>query len=226
TALGAALAALPAKPENVTDAQLTAVATAQRASREAWTAADAGKLPSPNSIRQNDAVDPAPDLRTFIADIAALRSWTGRMDSLVREANNGRGDLQSIFASVVACQMDPDTAATKLDSIATNRQTVLDQIDSLNPPTPEATAATDTFHTALQHSHEADRYYASWVRNQTDWYYTEPEGCVGGDMPSDDDKVAGDREGVSATAAKKRFVRQYNPFARRFDKKGWTETEI
>jgi len=103
---------------------------------------------------------------------------------------------------------------------------VLDEIASLDPPTPAASAATDTFHTALQHSHEADRYYASWVRNQTTWYYTVPVGCLGGNMPKDSDKVAGDRESALATAAKQRFVRQYNPLATRFGKKTWTETDI
>jgi len=114
-AFGSALAALPKKPETVTDAQLTAVTNALRDSRAAWATADAAKLPTPSSLRSTEANDPAPALRKFAADYVALRSFTGRLDSLINEASNGRGDLQAIFASVVACKTDPGTAATKLE---------------------------------------------------------------------------------------------------------------
>ena len=155
-----------------------------------------------------------------------VKTFTSRMNQLLQASSQGRGEISSVIARTEACNLPPDQASTQISSVADNRQSVLNQIAGITPPTPAMQRVLDTLQEALTHSREADRQYAQWVLNQTSWYYAPPVGCPSGRMPRDEFHARASSESAAATAAKRRFVDLYNPLAQRYGLPTWTESRI
>ena len=151
------------------------------------------------------------------AELASkVKAFYRRLDQLLTQSVSGRGEIISSISATQRCELAPEQAARQIESVAENRQSLLDQVNALNAPTASTRALLNELHNALVHSREADRQFALWVRNESDWYYTQPVGCLGGDMPVDAAHArAGDESGL-ASAAKQRFVSKYNPSARKY----------
>lgn len=227
-AYGTAAAQQSSSPDNVGDRQLSTLTQSARDVSTSWDALVAGGFRPADAltVASTDADRFTSALRAYAEQTAKLRSWARSVESVLTESSSGRGDLTSIFADVQRCNLTPDDARSQLLSIASNRQAVLSQIAALDPPDAASRRATSQLQSALQHSHEADRHYADWVSNQTDWYYTEPVGCPSGKLPEDSFHAAADSESAQASTAKRAFTSTFNPIARRFAMRTWTESQI
>ena len=155
-----------------------------------------------------------------------VKTFVDRTERLLEESTNGRGEIASTIAATERCSLTPEDAGRRIYSVADNRQSVLDQISGVNPPTPATQRIMDTLQLALTHSREADRHYAQWIANQTSWYYASPVGCPTGQMPRDSYHAQASSESGSATDAKARFVAMFNPLARTYHRREWSEGQI
>lgn len=159
-------------------------------------------------------------------DELRLKTFTVKIDRMLNEAANGRGEIGRVIAQTQSCQLAPEDAASQIDSVADNRQSVLNQLAALSAPTPKAQQVLAALQRGLTHSREADRQYALWIRNQTSWYYLPPVGCPSGVMPKDEFFSRAANESAQSTTAKRQFVALYNPLARRFGLRQRAESGI
>lgn len=159
-------------------------------------------------------------------DELRLKTFTVKVDRMLNEAANGRGEIGRVIAETQRCQLAPEDAASQIDSVADNRQSVLNQLAALSAPTPKAQQVLAALQRGLTHSREADRQYALWIRNQTSWYYLPPVGCPSGVMPKDEFFSRAANESAQSTTAKRQFVALYNPLARRFGLRQRAESGI
>lgn len=155
-----------------------------------------------------------------------LKTFTVKLDRMLNEAANGRGEIGRVIAQTQRCELAPEDAASQIDSVADNRQSVLNQLAALPAPTPKTQQVLAALQRGLTHSREADRQYALWIRNQTSWYYLPPVGCPSGVMPRDEFFNRAANESAQSTTAKRQFVGLYNPLARRFGLRQRSESDI
>ncbi|MEI6694393.1 MAG: hypothetical protein WCL12_06725 [Actinomycetes bacterium] len=226
-ALAQATSQLGASPSAVTSSQIAAIAAAATGVHQAWvqvqtTSPNLGKL-APSSSLTVAALHGAAHRHEARASV---RNWVAKVNNILTQSANGRSDLASMFAKVSNCLMTPDQGAQLLNSVASNRDSVLQQLAALPAPTAKTQNLTTTLQSAIQSSAEADRHYADWVLAQTSWYYESPVGCPSGVLPSDGNKSAGDAASGLATGAKQQFVDAYNPLAQEFGFKTWTASNI
>ncbi|MBE3076794.1 MAG: zinc ribbon domain-containing protein [Actinobacteria bacterium] len=228
-ALGAyaeAVAGLPPQLSAVTPAQAQALrrdaSAAKSACKDLSTAAaalpelavnDCSVVPAGAHKARKDAV-----LRIFLIKV---------QNDILNQSQYGRRDIIDAVAGVDGMTMNPDDAATMIESVQSNRQSLLGQLSSMSVPDDRrATSAYDLLQQALQHSIEADRYYAAWMHKVYDYYYLEPQGYMG-NVPHDDNYDAAVNQSSMAGSAKSRFCRVYNPLAKRFGlRHDWTEGRL
>jgi hypothetical protein len=103
--------------------------------------------------------------------------------------------------------------------VAENRQSVLDQLGNLRTPNAEAARVVSLLQQAMIHSIEADRHYRDWLITVR----PRPGSCS---LPENSDFELARQEDGRATAAKGAFVSAFNPLARRFRLRTWSEAEI
>jgi len=117
------------------------------------------------------------------------------------------------------CSISPSDGATRVASVASNRQSILNKLATLRTPTEQTARIATLLQGAIRHSVEADRHYRDWLR----YGYPESGSC----SPSHDSEYsAGDQESYKATTAKRAFIRVFNPLARRYGARIWAEIEI
>lgn len=178
-----AVAALPSQLSAVTPAQAQALhhaaSAAQAACRQLRSIA-AG-LP-PLAVGACAAI-PA-GARKARSD-AALRLFLLRVQNdILNQSQYGRKDLVAAVGGVQGMTLNPDDAATTIDSVGSNRQSLLDQLSAMDVPNDRrATKLYDLLQQSLQHSIEADRYFAAWMHGVYNYYYAEPQGYLG-NVPS------------------------------------------
>jgi serine/threonine-protein kinase len=146
-------------------------------------------------------------------------AFVGRVEGFLAQSANGRREIVNALAQVGRCSISPSDGAVRVSSVARNRQSVLNQLAALRTPTAQTARIAELLQGALRHSVEADRHYRDWLR----YGYSQSGSC----SPSHDSEYsAGDQESYKATTAKKAFLRVFNPLARRFGRRTWTEIEI
>src|SRR5674476_44802 len=211
-----AVAALPSQLSAVTPAQAQALhhaaSAAQAACRQLRSVA-AG-LP-PLAVGACAAI-PA-GARKARSD-AALRLFLLRVQNdILNQSQYGRKDLVAAVGGVQGMTLNPDDAATTIDSVRSNRQSLLDQLSAMDVPNDRrATKLCDLLQQSLQHSIEADRYFAAWMHGVYNYYYAEPQGYLG-NVPLDGNYHKAVSQSSMAGVSKSRFCRAYNPIALRFD---------
>ena len=220
------IAATPVSPVNVPDGAMASLAAAAQRTSES----DAGiGVALPNSAM---VVTPAlfDRLASRIAALKGadtdLRSFVAKIARLLETSSEGRSEITSTVARTEACRLVPTEAGSRIDGVASNRQSVLDQLAAIDAPTSATERIADALRDAMSHSASADRHFADWVRNEAGWYYTFPVGCLGGTMPFDSDHDAAMAESARANTAKARFTSLYNPLARRFHHRTWQASSI
>jgi len=147
---------------------------------------------------------------------AALRLFLLKVQNdILNQAQYGRKDLVAAVAGVQGMTLNPDDAATTIDSVRANRQSLLDQLSAMNVPNDQrATKLYDLLQQSLQHSIEADRYFVNWMHGVYTYYYQPPQGYMG-NVPFDDNYHKAVSQSSMAGVSKSRFCRAYNPIARR-----------
>jgi predicted Ser/Thr protein kinase len=149
----------------------------------------------------------------------ALRTFAVQVGNMLEQSANGRREITAALRAETSCSITPAEAAARLASIAENRQSLLQQVPALNPPTPTAQRIASLFQQALGHSRESNRHYRDWLRAGT----SSGSSCT---LPQNEDYEAARREDAMATRTKRQFLTAYNAVARSFGLRIWNENEI
>ena len=150
---------------------------------------------------------------------AELRPFVNRIENVLEQSAAGRGEIATALKDGVNCSISAREAGRRIDSVADNRQSILQQLGSLQAPTGQADDVVTLLQQALQHSIEADRHY----RDGFDAVVGVKHGCPL--PPNPDFRLAG-RSDARATAAKRRFAVAFAPLARRLHRRVWSASEI
>ncbi len=148
------------------------------------------------------------------AQDAAVRTFVDRIENVLAQSADGRSEIGMALSAGFKCSISPRVAGQRVASVADNRQSILVQIGTLTTPSDETGVVVTRLQGALQQSIEADRHYR-------DGFYTVPAGsrCP---LPGNVGFVLAAKSDAQATAAKRRFVRAFNPLARQFGRKTWS----
>jgi len=147
-------------------------------------------------------------------DATALRPFAVRIENFLTQSASGRREIADTITAGLACRIPNSAAAQQIGSVATNRQSVLDQLVNLAGPTPATDQMATLLQRGLQQSIEADRHYQDW--------FSKGSECPPANKNFDLAQAA-DR---NATNAKKLFVRRFNPLARELQLRAWTAQEF
>lgn len=149
---------------------------------------------------------------------AELRPFVNRIENVLQQSANGRGDIATALSAGLNCSITPEEASRSIASVAGNRQSILQQLGSLQTPTRQTDDALTLLRLSLQNSIEADRYYR-------DGFASIDSGarCP---LPQNRDFRLAARSDADATAPKKRFVAAFNPLAARLHLRTWSADEF
>jgi serine/threonine protein kinase len=139
-----------------------------------------------------------------------MRPFVDRIENVLTQSASGRHEIATALSAGLTCKIPPAQAAQRIESVAFNRQSILQQLGSLTAPTPEADKMLILLQGALQDSIEADRHYRDGFP-------------AGGSCPSSNDAsfVLAAASNRQATRAKQRFVARFNPLASRLHRRTW-----
>jgi len=137
-----------------------------------------------------------------------------KLENFLGQSRTGRGQVKQAINGALGCRVSPAATETRLDSVTSNRQSLLDQLAALHvPPGREALRASDLLQQAIAASIAVDGVYRDWLR--------EHPKCPHGPLP--DALTAAD---ARATSLKRRFLAAFNPLAKRFGKRTWKADEF
>jgi Double zinc ribbon len=159
---------------------------------------------------------------------AGLRLFLVRVQNdILDQSQYGRQDIVNAINGVNGMTMNPSDAANQIQSVQSNRQSLLDQLSAMNvPDDARATALFSLLQQALQHSIEADRDFAAWMNDIYTYYWQDPVGYMG-NVPHTADYNKAQSQSTLANAAKGSFCSRYDPLARRLGlKHTWQASEI
>jgi predicted Ser/Thr protein kinase len=149
------------------------------------------------------------------AETTALETFVDRLESVLAQSTQGRGQIGNALADGLSCRIAPQEAAGRLQRVIDNRRTVLDRLAGLSSPTAQAAATVRLLRQATNESIEADIHYRDGFR--------AAPGCP---LPVNQDFLDARAADARASVAKARFVRAFDPLARRFDRRIWSAGEI
>ena len=143
-----------------------------------------------------------------------IGTFVDRIENVLEQSAAGRREIRAALSSGFGCSISPDEAARRISSVADNRQSILQQLGSLEAPTPETEEIVTLLQRALQQSIEADRHYRDGFLEVQAGTRCPLTRTAGFDLAAKSDKLA--------TVAKKRFVAAFNPFARENGRPTWS----
>jgi serine/threonine protein kinase len=144
-----------------------------------------------------------------------LRPFVSRIENVLTQSAAGRREISRAIDDGLRCKISNAEAARQIDSVADNRQSILQQLGSLSGPTPATDKMVTLLQQGLQHSVEADRHYRDGFLGTTK--------CPLPKNPSFDLALASDRR---ATTAKELFVARFDPLATSLHRRAWTAGEF
>jgi serine/threonine protein kinase len=147
-----------------------------------------------------------------------LRTFVDRIENVLEQSESGRGEISAALDAAFDCSLAPRAAGRQIASVADNRQSILVQLGTLQTPTEQADEAVTLLQGALQHSIEADRHYRDGL--------VEVPATATCPLPPNPNFRMAAKSNAEATAAKKRFVAEFNPLAERFDRRTWSADEL
>ena len=157
------------------------------------------------ATRDSSSGDNATDLRPFV----------DRIENVLSQSAAGRREIAGAISAGRACTISNAQAAGRIDSVADNRQSILQQLASFSGPTQETDRMVTLLQQALQNSIEADRHYR-------DSFLASAE-CPPPRNESFDLAQASDKR---ATTAKELFVARFDQLARSLDRRAWSAGEF
>lgn len=145
---------------------------------------------------------------------ADIGIFVDRIENVLEQSAAGRREIRAALNGGFSCSLSPDEAARRISSVADNRQSILEQLGSLQAPTLETGKMVTLLQRALQQSIEADRHYR-------DGFLEVQEGtrCPLTSNPSFDLAAKSDK---LATVAKRRFVAAFDSLAREHGRPTWS----
>jgi predicted Ser/Thr protein kinase len=150
---------------------------------------------------------------------AELRPFVNRIENVLEQSAAGRREIATALTGGFNCSISPREAGTRIESVADNRQSILQQLGSLQAPTGQADNVVTLLQQSLQHSIEADRHYR-------DGFFAVAEAKAGCPLPPNANFRLAGRSDAQATAAKKRFAAAFDPLAERLHRRVWSAGEI
>jgi serine/threonine protein kinase len=150
---------------------------------------------------------------------AELWPFVNRIENVLEQSASGRREIAIALKGGFDCSIPPSEAGRRIESVADNRQSILQQLGSLQAPTGQADDVVTLLQQALQHSIEADRHYRDGFVAVAEVKRSCPL------LPDPNFRLAG-RSDARATAAKKRFAAAFAPLARRVHRRVWSAGEI
>jgi serine/threonine-protein kinase len=147
-----------------------------------------------------------------------LLPFVTRIENVLEQSAGGRSQISKALQAGLDCEISPEEAARKINSVADNRQSVLQQLTGITAPTAETDELLTTLQAALQHSIEADRHYR-------DAFLGFPPDARCPLPPSEDFDLA-TRADRKASKAKERFVAGFDPIAERTGSRTWSSAEF
>jgi DNA-binding winged helix-turn-helix (wHTH) protein len=141
-------------------------------------------------------------------------TFVDRIENVLEQSAAGRREIRAALNAGFSCSISPDEAARRISSVADNRQSILQQLGSLQTPTPQAGDIVTLLQRALQQSIEADRHYRDG--------FLEIQAGTRCPLPSNPSFDLAAKSDKVATVAKKRFVAAFDPLARERDRPTWT----
>jgi len=148
---------------------------------------------------------------------AKLRTFVDRIENVLQQSADGRHEIAAALAAGFNCSVSPHEAGQRIASVADNRQSILEQLGTLQTPTPQADDVVTVLQQALQQSIEADRHY------RDGFFAVQATRCP---LPTNSSFRLAAQSDARATTAKKQFVAAFDPLAARFGRRTWSEAEI
>jgi serine/threonine-protein kinase len=148
-------------------------------------------------------------------DATEMRPFVDRIENVLTQSAAGRREIAGAISAARACKVSNADAARQIDSVADNRQSILQQLASFSGPTPATDRMVTLLQQALQNSIEADRHYRDG--------FLSTAKCPLPKNPSFDLALASDRR---ATTTKELFVARFDPLAMRLHQRAWTPGEF
>jgi serine/threonine-protein kinase len=150
-------------------------------------------------------------------EVVKLQTFVDRIENVLEQSAAGRREIAPALSGGFDCSLAAQEAARRIASVADNRQSILQQLATLEGPTAQADRVVTLLQQALQQSIEADRHY------RDGFLASEAGRCP---LPQNEDfRLARESDG-HATAAKRRFAAAFGPLARRFHRRAWPAAEI
>ena len=88
-----------------------------------------------------------------------VRPFVNRIETYLEQSAEGRRDIRTAVRGGFNCSISLREAGRRIESVADNRQSILQQLGTLQAPTGQADDIVTLLHRALFHSIEADRHY-------------------------------------------------------------------
>ena len=148
-------------------------------------------------------------------DDASLAPFVDRVENMLTQSAAGRREIAAALSDANKCKTSNAAAAERIDSVATNRQSILQQLGSMTAPTPATDRMLTLLQRGLQNSIEADRHYGAGLRSSAS--------CPAPKNPNFTLAAASDR---AATTAKELFVARFDPLATSLHRRAWSAGEF
>jgi hypothetical protein len=157
---------------------------------------------------------------------AARATFVSSVDDILTESAAGRSQVASAVNGVTnGCSVSPASAASSMQSVIDNRESVLAQANALSAPDEATATVKANLVRALEASIEANRSYLQWFEDlQAE--YPDDGGCPGGTAPTNITYDEATAASGRATSAKQSFVAGYNPLAGAAGQRSWSESEF
>jgi hypothetical protein len=144
-----------------------------------------------------------------------------RMQALLEQSSNSRGQVAAAVQGAAACSLDPRQASATFGAAAQARQSVLTSAAALDVTgLAEGPQLKGLLQQALQHSVEADADFRAWADELAS------RGCNPSGATQSGSFVAANAASGRATAAKTAFVGAWNPVAARYGLRQWAAGDI
>jgi hypothetical protein len=148
---------------------------------------------------------------------SAERTFVDRVENVLVQSAAGRAEIGAALGAGLKCAIPPPEAARRIGSVTDNRQSVLEQLGTLETPTQGAADAVTLLQRSLQTSIETDRHYRDGFAAVTS------ARCP---VPRNRDFALAATADAKATRAKRAFVAAFDPLAKRFGARSWTAAEF
>jgi hypothetical protein len=149
---------------------------------------------------------------------AGLGLFVDRIEGFLNQSTSGRAELVSALGAAMNCSTYPEQASGRVASVVENRQSLLDQLASVQAPTPQAARIVSLLQVSLSHSIAADRHYRDWLASLS--------GSSSCPLPQTGDYRLARSEDAQASVAKREFIAAFNPLASKFQRRTWSESEF